>query len=281
MFTIHDLQRIAVLRGYAVPHLLGGSVEMVVSQIKAAEDKKSPLAIGFAPEVFSMIPIEISLPLIINAAALAKVPVATQLEHGKDFNVIMKAIKLGISSVMFDGSGLPYEENVQKTKEIVKIAHSFGISVEAELGYVGGSALARAIAKPGYLTEPEMVVDFTERTEVDSLAISFGNVHGKYHVEPELNFDLVREIKSKVDTPLVMHGGSGLTEREYRGCIESGISTIHFYTGIAIGVWKHLRNSVGDEEKPVYHELMEYTMDYFYNETVNIIDMSGSGGQVD
>lgn len=281
MFTIHDLQRIAISRGYAVPHLLGGSVEMVVSQIKAAEDKKSPLAIGFAPEVFPMVPIEISLPLIINAAALAKVPVATQLEHGKNFNVIMKAIKLGISSVMFDGSSLPYEENVQKTKEIVKIAHSFGISVEAELGYVGGSALAKAIEKPSYLTNPAMVVDFTERTKVDSLAISFGNVHGNYHVEPELNFDLVREIKSKVDTPLVMHGGSGLTERQYRDCIECGISTIHFYTGIAIGVWKHLRKSVGDEEKPVYHELMEYTMDYFYNETVNIIDMLGSGGQTD
>ena len=279
--TISDLQKKAILGGYAVPHLLGGSVEMVVSQIKAAEDKKSPLAIGFAPEVFYMIPMEISIPLIVNAAELAKVPVATQLEHGKDFDVLMKAIKLGISSVMFDGSSLPYEENVKKTKEIVKIAHSFGVSVEAELGNVGGSALTNVVTKKSLFTEPDMVVDFVGRTEVDSLAISFGNVHGRYHESLELNYDLVRKIKSMVDTPLVMHGGSGLTEIKYRECVESGISTIHFYTGIAIGVWEHLKKAVGNNMKPVYHELVEYTMDYYYKETIRVIDMLGSEGQAE
>jgi ketose-bisphosphate aldolase len=276
-----DELQIAARKGrYAVPHFLGGTTEMVVAQVKAAEDRNSPLALGFAPEVFSMVPLEDSLPMIVRAAQGSRVPVATQLEHGHDFDTIVKAIRLGVSSVMFDGSGLPYEENVTRTREIVRVAHAVGVAVEAELGCVGGSVLPDAEARESCLTEPEAVVDFVTRTGTDTLAISFGNVHGKYRGLPNLDFERVKRISRLVDTPLVMHGGSGLTAREYRGAIESGISNIHFYTGIAVGVWRHLKQSVGDSRAdPIYHELVGWTMDHFYEAAVNVIDMLGAAGR--
>lgn len=253
---------------------------MVIGQIRAAQDKGSPLALGFAPEVFSIVPIELGLPMIVNAAERASVPVATQLEHGQDFDTIVKAIQLGVSSVMFDGSDLPYDENVRRTKEVARVAHAAGVAVEAELGSVGGSALADVEAKQSHLTDPNQVVDFVTRTGVDTLAISFGNVHGKYPGLPELDFERVKRIASLVETPLVMHGGSGLTESDYRRVIQSGISNIHFYTGIAVGVWNHLQQAFGTSEAdPVYHELVFSTIDYYYSETVKVIDMLGSAGR--
>ncbi|HUV08300.1 MAG TPA: class II fructose-bisphosphate aldolase [Spirochaetia bacterium] len=279
---IADLQRLARKGGYGLPHLLGGSMEMVVSQIKAAEDKGSPIALGFAPEVFYMVPIEISFPLILSAAKIARVPVATQLEHGRDFNVIMRAIKLGVSSVMFDGSSLPYEENIEKTREIVKIAHAFDVCVEAELGSVGGSALRGETAKESFFTDPEMALDFVRKTDVDSLAISFGNVHGKYKGKPDLDYDRVSKIASLINIPLVMHGGSGLEEEQYRKCIDAGISNIHFYTNVTTGLWSYLRKKIALlDSDPVYHEIVDWTMQYFYAQTVHVIEMLKSEGRVE
>lgn len=277
LVKLAELQKEARKGGYAVPHFLGGNMEMVIGEIKAAEDKKSPLAIGFAPEVFYMVPMEMSLPLITEAAKRAKVPVATQFEHGREFNTIVKAIKLGVTSVMFDGSNLPYEENIAQTREIVKVAHALGVSVEAELGSVGGSALTNVEIKDSLYTEPEMVPDFIKKTGVDSLAISFGNFHGKYRGAPNLDYDRVKKIDSLVDTPLVMHGGSGLQESDYKRCIECGISNIHFYTYVTMGLWDHLKNSLGyTETKPVYHQIVDCTIDYFYRQTENVINMLGS-----
>ena len=255
---------------------------MVVGQIKAAEEKASPIALGFAPEVFYMLPIEISFPLILSAARVARVPVATQLEHGRDFGVIMKAIKLGVTSVMFDGSNLPFEENIEKTKEIVKIAHAFDVCVEAELGNVGGSALRGATSAESLFTEPEIALDFVRRTDVDSLAISFGNVHGEYRGKPDLDYDRVRKIASLLDVPLVMHGGSGLEQEQYRKCIDAGISNIHFYTNITTGLWNFLRKKIAQlDSDPIYHEIVDWTMQYFYTQTVHVIEMLKSEGSVE
>ncbi len=277
---IDALQHAAKRGKYAIPHFLGGTTEMVVAQIKAAEDSDSPLALGFAPEVFDKVPLEHSLPMIVNAAQHARVPVATQLEHGRDFDTVVRAIRLGVSSVMFDGSSLPFDENVAQTREIVKVGHAFGVAVEGELGSVGGSAVATTEEKESLFTEPEDVVEFVARTGVDTLAISFGNVHGRYRGMPNLDYDRVSTISHLVGTPLVMHGGSGLAATEYRRAIESGITNIHFYTGIALGVWQHLKNAVGDcDADPIYHEMVGWTMDHFYRETVHVINMLGSAGR--
>ena len=233
-----DLQKNAYKQKYAIPHFLGANLEMIISAIQVAERKHSPVALGFAPEVFYMIPMEIVIPAMIAAAKRASIPVALQLEHGSSYDQVAKAIHCGLNSVMFDGSHLPYEENVKLTKEIAKMAHAFGASVEAELGNVGGSALVDIVGTDSTMTDPLCVRDFIERTSIDSLAISFGNYHGRFKAIPCLNYDIVKKVIKQTNIPLTMHGGSGFSEEEYRKCIESGISNIHFYTYITLDLWR-------------------------------------------
>ncbi len=264
-----------------MPHFLGATSEMVIGAIRAAEEQRSPLALGFAPEVFSMVPLTVAFPMMVSAAGYAAVPVATQLEHGHDLETIMKAIELGTLSIMFDGSYLPYEENVRRTREVVVAAHPRGVAVEAELGSVGGSAVDADQAVQSLFTDPEQVVDFVGRTGVDTLAVSFGNVHGRYHGVPDLDYDRIREISRRVATPLVMHGGSGLGAAEYRRSIQNGITNIHFYTGIAIGVWDRLLQGFRTRtDRPIYHEIAAASIDHFYCEAKRVIDMLGSAGRV-
>jgi len=276
-----DLQRTARRQGYAIPHLLGGNLEMTHGAVRAAEALGSPLALGLAPQVFASVPMEIAFPMILNAAERAAVPVAVQLEHGKSHAEIARALGLGVRSVMFDGSDLPFEENVAKTREIVTMAHDLDACVEAELGYVGGSALRGAMADPtGYATDPDLVLDFVARTDVDSLAISFGNVHGPYRGEPRIDLGLVERIAAITDTPLVMHGGSGLPDDAYPAIVAAGISNVHFYTGIATYAWEALRERIGDDDRhPPYHEVVAHSVDFFERRTRHVIGLLGSAGQ--
>lgn len=281
LFQLSDLQRIARKNKYAIPHVLGGNLEMAYGAIRAAEALASPIALGVAPEVFTSIPMEISLPMILNMAGRAKVPVAVQLEHGKSYHQIAKAIKLGVNSVMFDGSSLPYAENVAQTKRIAELAHAFDVCVEAEVGQVGGSALRKPASAPaGYKTDPELVPDFIAKTGVDALAISFGNVHGPYQGKPEIDLDLVAKIASLTDVPLVMHGGSGLPESMYGKIVAAGISNIHFYSGVARYAWSELEKKIGEDDPyPPYHEIVAHTLQFFEEKTKHLIELLGSAGK--
>lgn len=270
-------------RRYGVPGLLGGNLEMVIGQIMAAEEKGSPIILVFNQEVSPKVPIELGMPLIVNAAKRARVPVATILDHGRTLEPIVKAIRLGTTSVMFDGSSLPYEENVRRTKEVVRIAHAAGVCVETELGSIAGSAVDPEDSGPeGAFTDPDMAADFVERTGADALAISFGNVHGAYRGEPHLDLDRVRKIRSVVDIPLVMHGGSGLDESEYGKIVESGISKVCYYTAMARGVCNDLGTMIADagQSAILYHDVISRAIDYFYSETKKLLDILGASGVV-
>ncbi len=160
----------------------------------------------------------------------AKAPVAIHLDHGKSFEGVMLALKAGFSSVMFDGSSRPYEENVEMTAEIVKIAHAMGVSVEGELGYVGRVGVD-AVSEDGF-TKPEQAADFVKRTGVDALAIAIGNQHGQYKGVPKLDFDRLEAIRSKVDCGLVLHGGSGISNEDFVKAIRCGINKVNIYTAM-------------------------------------------------
>lgn len=269
-----DLQREAYQNGYAVPHFLGSNLEMILAAIRAATRKRSPVALGFAPEVFPMIPMDIVIPAMVAAAQKADVPVAIQLEHGSSYEQIAQAIRCGMTSVMFDGSHLPYEDNVRCTKEITTMAHAFGASVEAELGNVGGTSLVGIEGTESTLTDPACVEDFVSRTGVDSLAVSFGNYHGKFKAEPHLHYDIVRQIAALTDIPLTMHGGSGFTVEEYRMCIASGISNIHFYTYICLDLWQTLQTKAAAyENRPVYHQVSEWSIEYYQAKIEKVMEM--------
>ncbi len=283
IYKLSELQRTAGKYGFAIPHVLGGNLEMTYGAIKAAEKLHSPIALGLAPEVFADIPMDMAFAMILSLAKRSHIPVAVQLEHGKSYEQIAKAISLGVQSVMFDGSDLPYEENVQKTKEIVRMAHAFGVCVEAELGYVAGSAVReKAASCIGQKTDVHKVRDFVERTGIDTLAVSFGNIHGHYKGELNIDTDLVKEIARMTDVPLVMHGGSGLPETMYRSIIDAGISNIHFYSGVVMYAWEELKKRVGEDDLyPPYHELVSYNLDFFERKTSRLIELMGSADKAD
>ena len=261
--------------GYGVLSLLGGNLEMVIGLVRAAEEKGAPLILVFNQEVTPQVPMELAIPLIVNAAQRASVPVATILDHGESLEAIVRAIRLGASSVMFDASGLPYEENVARTKDVVRVAHAVGVSVEAELGSISGSAVSLGDSGPeSAFTDPDMAADFVARTDVDVLAISFGNAHGVYKGEPRIDLERVRSIYSKVDIPLAMHGASGLADGEYKNIVASGISKVCYYTSMGIGASKDIGRMFAEagSDAIVYHAIISRAVDYFTTETKRLID---------
>lgn len=222
------------IAAFNVPNL-----EMVRAAIQAAEEVQVPVILQHAEGHGSLITLEEIGPIMLQYAQRSKVPVVVHLDHGKSFEVIMQAMKLGFTSVMIDASDLPFDENIARTKEIVKVAHSLGVSVEAELGHVFTSSLGggegRApdddqIGDTDIYTDPQQANEFVDATDVDCLAVAFGTVHGIYLKEPRLDLNRVKEIYEEVKIPLVMHGGSGVEAADYQTAIKNGIAKINYYT---------------------------------------------------
>ena len=266
---------------YGVLSLLGGDLAMTVGLVAAAEEKQAPLILVYNEEVTPMVPIEIAVPTLVNAAERAAVPVAVILDHGRDIDHAAHAIELGCSSVMFDGSALPFEENVAQTAAVVELAHGAGVDVEAELGSIAGSAIDLQDAGPkAAFTDPEAAAEFVERTGADVLAISFGNVHGVYRGEPHLDLGRVRNVHAAVPIPLAMHGASGLKDGDYPEIVESGISKICYYTAMGIGASDAISGFLAEAGpgNAVYHEIMASAAVYFRTETGRLMDLVGSTG---
>jgi len=172
-------------------------------------------------------------------AKKANVPVVVHLDHGLTYDTCIQALKLGFSSIMYDCSTDSYEENIRKVKEMADIAHSYGATIEGELGHVGdneGSAEGSShLEDPSkYFTDPRVAKEFVDRTGVDALAIAVGNAHGAYKLPPKLDFERIRTIASTVDVPLVLHGGSGLTDDDFKQAIREGISKVNIFTDINV-----------------------------------------------
>lgn len=269
--------------GYGIPCLLAGNLEMTLGAIRAAEEVDAPLILAFNASVTPQIPMDLAMPMIVSAARQSRVPVATILDHGRTFASVQSAINLGSSSVMFDGSSLPFDQNVRATAEVVRIAHVAGVSVEGELGAVGGSSveLGATDAEEGAYTDASLVEEYIERTGVDVLAISFGNVHGLYHGEPRLDLDLVRQVASMTDIPLAMHGASGLADEAYEPIIHSGISKINYYTAMARQVSHELRDWLcqAPDEELVYHRVIKAGIDGFDARTRQLLELLGACGK--
>ncbi len=203
--------------------------------IGAAEELNQPVIIAHA-EVHNVYnDISIVGPAMIAAAKNAKVPVCVHLDHGTSMEMIYRALRIGFTSVMIDASALPYEENLALTKQVVEMAHAMGVSVEAELGrLVTGEAGSKEentnMKAEDYYTDPEEAKAFCEETGVDALAIAFGTAHGFYTAEPKLDFDVVKNVAEATGLPLVMHGGSGVSEEGFKQSIKNGIRKINYYS---------------------------------------------------
>lgn len=218
---------------YGVGFFNAVNVEMARAIIETAEELKAPVMIGTAEVLLPAMELDLVANYLIPMAKKATVPVCVHYDHGLTFERCMQAVKLGFTSVMYDCSTAPYEENITKVAEMVKICHAMGVTVEAELGHVGDNAGSGKLTNPeDYFTDPDTAVDYVKRTGVDSLAVAVGNAHGDYAFPPKLDFDRIQIISEKTNLPLVLHGGSGLADADFKNAVRLGVSKINIFTDI-------------------------------------------------
>ncbi|WP_454294340.1 ketose-bisphosphate aldolase [Salana multivorans] len=243
-----DLLAVAAANDFAVPAFNVSDYSMLRAIIEIAEEKQSPLIIAIHPNEIANLGWDV-MPSVIQIARKASVPVAIHWDHGADYEQILQAIQGGFTSVMIDGSLLPFEENIAITKKVVDAAHAVGVSVEGELGTIGKTdSYAESGADTIVYTVPEDAVTFVERTGVDSLAIAIGTRHGIYpsDLQPELKLDLLAEINNAVDIPLVLHGGSNNPDAEIGEAARSGVNKINISSDIKIAYYDKEREVLQD-----------------------------------
>lgn len=233
LVTMNDILLPAKKGGYGVGFFNAVNVEMARAIIETAEKLHAPVMVGTAEVLLPAMDLERVAEYLIPMAEKASVPVCVHYDHGLTFERCMEALKLGFTSVMYDCSTESYEENVKKVAEMVKICHAMGVTVEGELGHVGDNAGAGKLENPSdYFTDPDMAVDFVQKTGVDSLAVAVGNAHGDYAFPPKLDFERIDVISKKTDLPLVLHGGSGLADDDFRTAVKLGVSKVNIFTDI-------------------------------------------------
>ncbi len=283
-----EMLRDAARRGYAVPCFNAINLDMIRGIIAAAEEERSPVILCHAEIHFKYTPLETIAPIMVRAMNEAKVPVSILLDHGKSFSAVMKAMHLGFNAIMFDGSEHDYEENVRRTAEVVKIARTLGVSVEGELGYVtrpkSGGAEGEdddsIIDDTSLYTDPQQAKDFVERTGIDALAAAFGTVHGIYLKKPELDVERLERIRDAAGVPIVMHGGSGLSEEEFHRTIDRGVAKINYYTGMALKVMDRARERIaGTTGSLFYHEHMMQVIQDIKEDAQSIMRTFRSSGK--
>ena len=215
--------------GYAVGLFNTVNLEMARGVLAAAEEQNAPVIIGTAEVLLPYGPLEELSWLLLPMARRAKVPVVVHLDHGLHYETCRRALELGFTSVMYDCSTDPYEENVRKVREMVELAHSYGATVEAELGHVGDNPAedSAPVSPEACYTSPEEARDFVEKTGV-------GTAHGAYRFPPKLDFDRISRIAQAVHVPLVLHGGSGLSDDDFREAIRRGIAKVNIFTDINV-----------------------------------------------
>lgn len=279
LVTMNDVLYPAKKGHYAVGLFNAVNMELARGIIEAAEQTGSPVIMGTAEILFPFGPLEEVSYLLIPMAKKANVPVVIHLDHGLNRETCIKALELGFSSIMYDCSTDPYEVNVEKVREMAEIAHSYGASIEGELGHVGNNEGSAEGSDPSaFLTDPAMAKDFVDKTGVDALAISVGNAHGAYKFPPKLDFERIRTIAGMVNVPLVLHGGSGLSDSDFKQAIFDGISKVNIFTDINVAAVRGARERFTDEGKGIT-DLIEAQVEAVKLETIKKMELFDSIGK--
>ena len=255
--TLSEILKDANERHYAVGAFNCLSLENVMGAMEAAEALRSPIILQLAEVQFPEAPMEMMAPLYLEAAKRSSVPVCVHLDHGQSLETCVRAIRLGFTSVMFDGAALPFEENVAASSEVTRIAKAAGVDVEAELGKVGNSGVDTA----DVFTDVDESVRFVQATGIDALAVAIGNLHGHYVHTPKLNITRLIEIHEANGIPLVLHGGSGTSEEDFKACIHNGICKINVATAIQRGIMKRIRERLSQKPDEEYVPLKQVMID--------------------
>lgn len=231
LVSVKNAVKAAQAGGYALPLFDTFDMPATDGMLRAFEEQRAHAFIGLYGGMFDQPNAAANVAYIREAAGRASVPASLMLDHGVSFEQCIRAIVLGFTDVMFDGSRLPLEENIAQTRLVVRAAHAVGVAVEAELGHVGSGKEYQSFgAQRLGFTDPALVERFVAETGVDMLAVAIGTAHGVYQGDPQLDLDLLREIRRRVEIPLVMHGGSGLSNEQFRAAIANGIAKVNVAT---------------------------------------------------
>lgn len=275
--NMKDLLLSAQERNYAVGSFSVANMEMVIGVIRAAEELRAPVILQISEIYLAQSPLELIGPVMIAAAKRANVPVAVHFDNAKSENKITEALALGFTSVMFDGSQFALTENIAKTKTVIEMARLCGASVEAKIGYVGQSEKENEDA--AFCTNPMEARMFERETGVDAMAISIGNAYGYYRSAPQLRFDILEEINHMTKTPLVLHGGTGLTGADYVHCMKAGIKKINIATATFDNVVHSVRAAYRENRIGSYYDLQEAEIQGAYKSAKRHILLFGTDNQ--
>lgn len=264
LVTLKEILSIAEEENYAVGAFNSPTLESARAAIEAAEELQVPIILSHAEVHNEIIPIEVMGPILVEFAKKSSVPAVVHLDHGSNLEMVKKAMKIGFSSVMIDASHMNYEDNISTVREVVEYAHRNNVSVEAELGIMASSGIGGEETKDrelsiqkesiNYYTDPLIAKDFVERTQIDALAASFGTVHGIYVKEPNIDFNRLKDIYQNIQKPVVMHGGSGLSEKEYLKAINSGVRKINYYSYAARAGAYAIKDYIDNHSNLFYHD---------------------------
>lgn len=263
---------------YGVGAFSVANMEMVLGAVKAAEELHSPLILQVAEVRLPYSPLEIIAPMMVAAAKDAKVPVAVHLDHGKTMECIQRALELGFTSVMIDASCQPIEENIRITKQVRELANCYGATVEAEVGQIGVSEDGACEGARIY-SDPLEVKRLKEEANPDAIALSIGNAHGLYKDTPKLNFEVLKKSRELTQMPLVLHGGTGISEADFKKCIAGGIRKINVATATFLAVEQAAREYSNTEEKRDYFKLSHSMVQEAYENVKRHILIFGSQGK--
>lgn len=275
LVNMRELLEDAEKGNYAVGSFSVANMEMVLGVLKAAEELNAPVILQIAEVRLKQSPLEIIGPLMVAAAENASTPVAVHFDHGKTIEKITEALDIGFTSVMFDGSHLPLEENIEMTKKVISTAEEYDAAVEAEIGCVGGSEDGSEDIAIN-CTKPDDAVRFEKETGVDALAIAIGNAHGNYKSTPKLRFDILKQVDDMTDTPLVLHGGTGISPEDFVKCSKTGIKKINIATATLDSVENNVREAYKNGNIQGYYDLHEAEIEGAYKNAKRHILIFGS-----
>ena len=269
---------------YAIAGINATTYEGIQAVIEAAEELNMPVMLSHAQVHEPFAPINVFGPLMVRFAKEAKVPVIIHLDHGVDYNYVMKAVRNGFTSIMYDCAHLPFEENTEEVRKFVEIAHELGIIVEAEVGQmpsniegIGGCSQYGVATEniEQYYTVPEKAEEFCKKTNVDMLTISFGTVHGFFVEKPVLDLERVKKIHSLIPSVgLVMHGTTGVDEEQIKNAINAGIRKFNYFTGIGTSANQSIEEQIKNATAPIYyHEIASNAKQIMKERAKHIIEV--------
>ncbi len=276
LVNLNDVLKKAQAEHYGVGLFNTTDTDMLEAVIAAAEELRAPVIIGTAEVLLPYGELKLIAPAIIAAAKRATVPVVVHYDHGLTFDRCMEALQLGFSSIMFEGSAGDEAQNIADTREVVRIAHAMGASVEGEIGHVGQAASEDNAVTDSYTT-PEEAKDFIEKTGVDALAIAIGTAHGAYKSKPCLDLERLRQIRAAVDTPLVLHGGSGLSDDDFRNTVRDGIAKVNIFTDLCVAGEKAMQ--AGLAEGKSYLDIRAAKVEAIKKAVMNKMQLFGCAGK--